>query len=187
MIERFVDEDVRTRLILAGITELEERGARDFSLRRAAESAGVSCAAPYRYFKSKEEYVSEIFSYLASKWNLMFSEIKTAYRGEGERLVTELSLAYIRFWLANKNLRSALLFSGEVGGVRISDFDSGIKSASSELFEKRGVASQSAEEKSNALSALLLGYVALIGTGELTYDERTMETVRSFISSFLNA
>ena len=48
-------EDVKTRLLLAGVKELSEYGARDFSLRRAAEAAGVSCAAPYRYFKGKEE------------------------------------------------------------------------------------------------------------------------------------
>ena len=32
----FIEKNVRTRLIVAGINELEERGIRDFSLRRAA-------------------------------------------------------------------------------------------------------------------------------------------------------
>ncbi len=58
MEEAFQKEDVKTRLLLAGLNELSEYGVRDFSLRRAAEAAGVSCAAPYRYFKGKEEYVA---------------------------------------------------------------------------------------------------------------------------------
>ncbi|MBO5879898.1 MAG: helix-turn-helix transcriptional regulator, partial [Clostridia bacterium] len=54
MEDRFVEENVKHRLILAGIRELEEYGITDFSLRRVAVSAQVSCAAPYRHFKSKE-------------------------------------------------------------------------------------------------------------------------------------
>ena len=54
--EGFIEESVRERLIIAGIEELRERGVQNFSLRRAALSAQVSCAAPYRHFKDKNEY-----------------------------------------------------------------------------------------------------------------------------------
>ena len=59
MEDRFIEENVRLRLILSGISELEEHGIADFSLRRAAMGAQVSCAASYRHFKSKEEYINK--------------------------------------------------------------------------------------------------------------------------------
>ena len=52
----FIEGSVRTRLIVAGINELEERGVKDFSLRRVALAAEVSCAAPYRHFKDKDDF-----------------------------------------------------------------------------------------------------------------------------------
>ena len=66
MEEAYVEKSVRTRLILAGITELEEHGLGDFSLRRAALAAQVSCAAPYRHFKDKDEYIREIITHVAT-------------------------------------------------------------------------------------------------------------------------
>ena len=49
--KKYVD-DVRTRLVLAGIGELSERGVKEFSLRVVAIAAQVSCAAAYRHCES---------------------------------------------------------------------------------------------------------------------------------------
>jgi AcrR family transcriptional regulator len=58
----FMDQDygmrsVKTRLILAGLNEIEEYGIKNFSLRRVALGAQVSCAAPYRHFKDKDDFI----------------------------------------------------------------------------------------------------------------------------------
>ena len=45
----------RERLILAGIKVIEENGVSGFSIRRTAAECGVSCAAPYKHFKDKED------------------------------------------------------------------------------------------------------------------------------------
>ena len=55
-----VSSAVRDRLIEAGIREIEANGLQNFSLRHVAQLCGVSCAAPYRHFKDKEEYINEI-------------------------------------------------------------------------------------------------------------------------------
>ena len=41
-----LETSVRTRLLLAGLSEMEKHGEGDFSLRRVAKEAQVSCAAP---------------------------------------------------------------------------------------------------------------------------------------------
>ena len=63
MEEEFGSASVREQLIVAGISELETHGVADFSLRRVASACNISCAAPYKHFKSKEALVEGIFDY----------------------------------------------------------------------------------------------------------------------------
>ena len=107
----FIDSNVRNRLIVAGINELEERGIRDFSLRRAALRAEVSCAAPYRHFKDKDEYINEIVKYVNSKWELLVKEIYKVFSDRPRELAIEMCMAAIRFRVANKNFRTVFMLS----------------------------------------------------------------------------
>ncbi len=117
MEDRFVEEDVRHRLILSGIAELEEHGISGFSLRRAAMGAQVSCAAPYRHFKDKEEYINEIISYVGSKWELLSREIEAIFDSDLRALVIEICIASLRFRIANRHLPLALAHTGDAGGI----------------------------------------------------------------------
>ncbi len=186
MVERFVEEDVKTRLLLSGIRELSEYGARDFSLRRAAEAAGVSCAAPYRYFKGKEEYVAEIISYLVSKWELMANEICSANEDGGSALIAELAVTSIRFWLSNKNLRSALIMSGEENSlVKPSFFDKRLAGELSKYFSGKGLSECECNGRVNAMRSLVIGYVTLVGSGELRNSEETFSDIKRQVEKFL--
>ena len=53
MDEELGSASVREQLIKAGISELENHGISDFSLRRVASGCNISCAAPYKHFKDK--------------------------------------------------------------------------------------------------------------------------------------
>ena len=129
MQKEYIERNVRDRLIIAGINELEERGIRDFSLRRCALSAEVSCAAPYRHFKDKEDFISEIIKYISSKWMLLCSEIERIFTSDKRRLIIELAVANLRFWLANANYRSVLLTVSTSSGDVLSYFDAPLMSA----------------------------------------------------------
>lgn len=109
MEEANLEESVRTRLILAGLAEMEKHGEGDFSLRRVAKNAQVSCAAPYRHFKDKEEMIDAIFAYILEKWNLLCREIIVVYENDPARRLTELAVSYLRFLLSGPNYRSVLL------------------------------------------------------------------------------
>ena len=74
----YPDDGVRTRLILSALDELCEHGVVDFSLRRVALKAQVSCAAPYRHFKSKEELITETAKYITMKWTRRFPNRNTS-------------------------------------------------------------------------------------------------------------
>ena len=115
MEDRFVEENVRHRLIISGISELEEHGIADFSLRRAAVGAQVSCAAPYRHFKDKEEYINSIIDYVGSKWELLSKEILRVFSDDPIALVIETCIANLRFRIANRNLPLALAHTRGAG------------------------------------------------------------------------
>ena len=186
MEEAFLKEDVKTRLLLAGLKELADFGARDFSLRRAAVAAGVSCAAPYRYFKDKDEYVAEIISYLSSRWELMAREIVKSYKPLGHSIIAELAVANVRFWLAHKNAASVLLMGGEGITYKSSSlFGKALSEKFYSFFNLQGCGEGYVKEKVTAVRALLIGYLSLIVSGELPDIAESLSGIKTQIDNFL--
>lgn len=136
MEEPNLETDVRTRLILSGLREIEEHGESDFSLRRVAQNAQVSCAAPYRHFRDREDMIGAILSYVRGKWELLCREIGGAFSGDPARLLTELSLAYLRFFLSNPNYRSLLLSHSSL--CRHAEFEEPIRRLSVQIAGEEG-------------------------------------------------
>ncbi len=108
MEEYYQPEKLRQALIVAGMKEIERHGEADFSLRRVAAACGVSCAAPYRHFKNKEELISAICEYVAEQWSLLREQVCAAYGSDECRLCGEICKAAIRFKAANPVLDYAV-------------------------------------------------------------------------------
>lgn len=161
MEEAYIENSVRTRLIISGINELEEHGIKDFSLRRAALAAQVSCAAPYRHFKDKEEFLSEIIKYIASKWELLCREIEAVFACDLRRKIIELAVANLRFWIANPNYRSVLMTVSQTGGEGLANFDAPLMSALDEYGIKYG--ESDVQLKKYTVRALIYGSLMLTG------------------------
>ena len=157
MEDRFVEENVRHRLILSGIAELEEHGIADFSLRRAALGAQVSCAAPYRHFKSKDEYINEIILYVGSKWELLSKEICSIFSDDPAALVREICIANLRFRIANKNFPLALAHTRDSGKT----IDESIEAAVSDYCKARGLTKSESELKTFTALTLIYGAVSM--------------------------
>ncbi len=158
----YIESGVRTRLILAGIGELERRGIKDFSLRKVALEAQVSCAAPYRHFRDKEAFIVEIIKYVGSHWALMSEQIKSVYKDDRRRLLIELAVANLRFWLANPNYRTVLMVtssSSALSAESFINFEEPLMNAASEYC------SENAEIKKYTLRSLIYGSLMLVGNG----------------------
>ncbi len=133
----YIEDSVRTRLIISGINELEEHGINDFSLRRAALAAQVSCAAPYRHFRDKDEFIREIIKFIASRFELLCREIEAVFKFDLRRKIIELAVANLRFWIANHNYRSVLMTVAQRGSEGLSDFDAPLVLAIEEYCKKK--------------------------------------------------
>ena len=108
--EEFVSTDtVRDKLIIAGIAELEKHGISDFSLRRVAASSNVSCAAPYKHFKNKEDFIVAIVDYIYNQWLILSGQIVSIFEKNPEKLLTEMCVAYTRFCMGNSHFRSVIM------------------------------------------------------------------------------
>jgi len=183
MEQDYIEGGVRERLIQAGITELYEHGIKDFSLRRVALSAQVSCAAPYRHFKDKSDLITKIAEYVGSMRELFSKEIEQAFKSDVRRRVIELAMANLRFWLANPKFRTVLTECGmeprgESGAL--ASFDLSLSRAIEEYGVERGV---------NPLPlifgarALIYGTVLLIGSGDMENSSETLALVRAHLEA----
>lgn len=95
------EESIRERLLVAGIKELENHGFNDFSLRRVANLCNVSCAAPYKHFKNKEELLFALMDYISSRWYILRDRVIECYKGSTpQKRLTAVCVAYLRFLLA---------------------------------------------------------------------------------------
>lgn len=104
--------DLRNALINEGIKMINAGGEEALSLRKLAEKCGVSMAAPYAHFKSKEDLVNAIKEYVTDSFT-RYLENAVAEAGkqpgdngvenlsEVERKILALGNAYVSFFMKN--------------------------------------------------------------------------------------
>ncbi len=167
MEENFAPENVRQRLILAGLKELDKYGMKDFSLRRVAIEAGVSCAAPYRHFKDKDELIMAITRYVIDGWMLLSEQISNIYADNTHGLVKELAVAALRFWIANAKFRSVFVMSEGKDASSLfcdpNEFDAPIVRAVHRLAAEEG--REDTELLTFKVIALVYGAVSVVESG----------------------
>ncbi len=179
-------EDTRERLIVFGIRELGEHGLRDFSLRRIAASAGVSCAAPYRHFESKDGMILEIIRYINRQWQLLSREIGGAYAEDPVKKIAELCVGEIRFWVANPRYRSVLLLEEDslLFEKERSEMSAPLREALSAFCR---ASDRTAEEEHlfDSLRIQVYGAVLLLGNRELRDERGTLTRIKEEIARLL--
>ena len=161
MDENYIDSGIRRRLIEAGLKELLEHGTRDFSLRRVAVSAQVSCATPYRHFKDKDELVRAVIAQIREDWVLLSSEIENAFSESSADCVREMMTACVRFWIAGDN------FAPFLGAGELSKFDEPLIRVIGKHAGERGISEESASELVASLLSITYGTVTLITSKRL--------------------
>jgi AcrR family transcriptional regulator len=104
--------DLRTALIRAALSLVEQHGVKGLALSDAARQAGVSVAAPYRHFKDKESLLAEI----AAQGFVLFRDAlaraaQSQSRDKVKRMV-DMGLAYVDFALEHRSHFKVMWESG---------------------------------------------------------------------------
>lgn len=176
-------EAVRERLIIAGLHELEEHGLNDFSLRRVAVACEVSCAAPYRHFKSKDDLILSIIRYINRQWMLLQEEIVSAFPGNVRKQVIEISIATIRFWIANPNFRAVLLVEPTAKNAphfpERGEITDSLRRRIHTYCQEKDLTEEREQMIFFSVQSIVYGSVLLLGNGEIENTPATIRRIRS--------
>ena len=93
--------NLRCELIRAAVELIDEGGIPALSLRAAARKAGVSVAAPYRHFESKQELLGAVASEGFRRFGKELSEAIRESSGDPFDRLTAIGRRYVRFALEN--------------------------------------------------------------------------------------
>ena len=92
--------DLRTAIIEKGIEMINESGTGTLSMRKLAAACGVSHAAPYSHFASKEELLSAIENHITKQFAAALKDsVKDA--GETPEGLFHMGCAYVLFFARN--------------------------------------------------------------------------------------
>ncbi len=175
-------KNMKEALLLAGISEINANGVHNFSIRRVAESCNVSCAAPYKHFKDKREFIAGVIEYVNEQWARRQQEILDGCADSLREQIVEVSVGYVEFLMEKPYFRSILMLKDE-------EFDNiyhrtrGQMSSRSQQLEQAVFATGAWDEptfrrKLHLIRALIFGTVFLCDTGEITYGERSLAELR---------
>lgn len=185
-----LDEGIRERLIIAGIKEIELHGLNDFSLRRVASMCDVSCAAPYRHYKNKDELVLAIIAYINSRWDMMGEQIEATFAGDTAKQLAEICIANVRFLVANPNYLSIMLpvKSGmtEMQQVERGKIWSRIDALAKKYAAEKGYEKDRKDELSFLLQTLVYGTVMLLGDADADECEQKIAFMRRELLRIVN-
>lgn len=181
--DNVIKESVKERLLLAGIHEIELHGFNDFSLRRVASACNLSCAAPYRHFKGKEDLIQEILKYIDSRWNLMREEIIGVFQSDIKSKLIEVATQYVRFLIVTPSYFS-IMFHERSNNEKFPP-DRSI----SELICSYGKENNWNKERTEyclyTVSALIYGTVVIL-QGRIMEPEKAIDNFRSKLSDELS-
>lgn len=103
--------DLKTEMIKKGLQLLNSQGYEGFSLRKVAAVCGVSHAAPYKHFKSKEELLNAIVQEVTESFTLALEEAVHKYPDNPEDQLIELGKCYVRFMVENPDYLKFIFLS----------------------------------------------------------------------------
>jgi len=184
--------DLKNALIEAGADILTKEGVSALSLRKVAQKAGVSHAAPYAHFADKQALIAAISTEGYKKLYEQIARVATQYRSEPLRRLVESSWAYVQFALDEPDHFKVTL-SGMI--EKEQDYPAFVETAKQTFAlvvevvaqcQQVGILRQGASDLTAvSVWALIHGFVTLLLENQISHTVLDRYTVREmFISTF---
>lgn len=173
---------VKQKLILAGIEEIEEQGIQNFSMRRVASRCDVSCAAPYKHFVDKNDFIMSIVQYINHEWNIIQREISDNAGPDLKELIIDICMAYIKFLIDNPQFRSIIMLK-DVNMPKDFQRERLRLSSSSGIIIKKycmqvNMPEDVMKRKIYIVRSLIYGAALMVDNGELQYTDEILNQIR---------
>lgn len=171
----------RDKLIQAGIHELENNGLSGFSLRRVAQSCGVSCAAPYKHFKDKNALLCAIAEEYNVQWAQRQAKCLEHCGTDIAQQIQSICMEYLHFLLDNPNF--CVLATQADASINkwhlqhLLNESSPSKKLIYEYCMVHGITPETAHIKITLLRGQLLGIAMMVGVGEFQLTEESIHAL----------
>lgn len=176
--EQYHHGDLRRSLIEKGLEIINQEGEEKLSLRKVAMECGVSNAAPYAHFKSKDEFIVAIQQHIMDLFTDSLEKTAEQYK-DSDSLLPMLGKSYVMFFYKNplyfdflfsrKNIRIQLSLS-------VSDENENpplniLKKTAVSIFRKANISEKSMQDKIIAMWALVQGLSSIVTMPNVEYDD----------------
>lgn len=175
-------KNMREALVLAGMQEINANGVHNFSIRRVAESCNVSCAAPYKHFKDKREFIAAIIEYVNEQWAERQREVLASCGDTLREQIVEVCVNYVKFLMEKPYYRSILMLKdAEFDNIyhkTRGQMSSRSQQLEADFFRQCGWDRPTFKRKLHLVRAMLFGTVFMYDTGEIEYNDETIANLR---------
>ena len=175
----------RERLILSGLRLISENGVSAFSLRAVAADCGLSCAAPYRHFKNKDDLLLAILRYIHDAWHEIQSKI-IAEKSDVRTCLIRICMAYIRFLVDNPSFRAIVMSGDRLMPPEQRQLMGKLSERTMHLIHAyvadEGLTEEAAHRKTSLIRALLYGYSLMLSSGDLPASDASFELIERVVS-----
>ena len=182
--------DLRRALIETGIDFIKQKGEEALSLRKIAEICGVSNAAPYAHFKSKDEFIAAIQKYIMDLFAATLEKTVMEYK-DSPSLLPMLGKAYVMFFYQNP-FYFGFLFSCKNISIKLSlDDDNSaenlpfeiLQKTAATVFGKAKLPEKVIQDKIIAMWALVHGLASIVVMPNIEFDDNWETRVEEIIKS----
>lgn len=182
--------DLRRALIETGIEFIKQEGEEVLSLRKVAEMCGVSNAAPYAHFKTKDEFIAAMQLYVMDLFSAELEKTAMEYK-DSPSLLPMLGKTYVMFFYQNPFYYD-FLFSRKNISINLSLSNAGIdenpplailKKTATSVFGKIKLPEKVIQDKMIALWALVHGLAAIVTMPNIEYDDNWETRIEEIIKS----
>lgn len=182
--------DLRRALIETGIELISQEGEDKLSLRRVAEKCGVSNAAPYAHFKSKDEFIAAMQKHIMEQFTQSLEKV-VGENTDDTSLLSALGKAYVIFFYQNP-LYYDFLFSRKNICINLSMNNSNdtqnpplaiLQETANYVFRKLNMPEKIIQDKVIAMWALVHGLSAIVTMPNVRFDDNWETRIEQIIKS----
>lgn len=182
--------NLRNALIGAGLELINTEGEENLSLRKVALKCGVSNAAPYAHFNSKDEFIAAIQQHIMDLFTSTLEQTVEMY-ADTPNILLMLGTAYVKFFYKNP-LYFDYLFSRKNIQINLSLDCAGekeipplkiLKQIATQTFRKIDMPESVMQNKIIAMWALVHGLSAIATMPNVEYDKDWETRIEEIIQS----
>jgi AcrR family transcriptional regulator len=185
--------DLKNALIKAGADILSREGVSALSLRKVAQKAGVSHAAPYAHFTDKQALIAAISTEGYKQLYERIAQVAEEYRSDPLRRFVEASWTYVQFALDEPD-HFKVTFSGMI--EKEQDYPAFVETAKQTFSlvvdivaqcQQAGILRRGAPDLTAvSVWALIHGFVTLLLENQISHTVLDRFTVREMFIFALN-